>query len=229
MTVTTILTRALATLMVVAALATGGRTVAADSPASPPRRPIPDYFDPCAPIVEFDRDRFRAERISFALLEMKLRKEAKPAAFPFLEGDYEVLGPSTERYNCIAWTIGVTDQWVWPGKAVVDFDRLYARYRFKPLKTLDYSVVPGVEKVLIYDAPDKKTGGRAVTHGAKQEADGTWTSKVGAMALIKHRTPQAVSGGTYGSPKRVYARTAVPEARRKAGGRPPYLMPSLMR
>src|SRR5438270_5474904 len=43
-------------------------------------------------------------------------------SFPHLGRDYEVLGPATAKYNCIAWSIGVTNRWVWPGDRIEDFD-----------------------------------------------------------------------------------------------------------
>ena len=39
-------------------------------------------------------------------------------AFPGLVGkDYEVISPKDEKYNCIAWAVGVADDWWWPDEA----------------------------------------------------------------------------------------------------------------
>ncbi len=52
--------------------------------------------------------------------------------FPNLE-TWSITGPATPygtsgRYNCIAWSVGITDQWFWPGNTVADFDIFYASY-----------------------------------------------------------------------------------------------------
>lgn len=36
------------------------------------------------------------------------------------------------------------------------------------------------------------------THAAKQQADGSWSSKIGNGEDIRHRTPHALSGREYG-------------------------------
>ena len=58
-----------------------------------------------------DEDRLRGERT-------RLDNPTERGEFPHLGKDFEVLGPATKQYNCIAWSIGVTDQWVWPGEKV---------------------------------------------------------------------------------------------------------------
>ena len=39
-----------------------------------------------------------------------------------------VTGASTKGYNCIAWTVGVTTRWIWPGAHISDFDRFYNKF-----------------------------------------------------------------------------------------------------
>jgi hypothetical protein len=141
------------------------------------------------------------------------------SGFPNLGGNYEVLAARTPpsnlaqyftTYNCIAHTIGVHTQWVWPssrsdGKAfAADFDRLYGQYGFQRVSDLDFSLQAGFEKIVLYG--NVVNGVVEATHGAHQEADGTWTSKLGSNPLIRHATPQAVAGGTYGQPIAVYVR-----------------------
>jgi hypothetical protein len=41
-----------------------------------------------------------------------------------------------------------------------------------------------------------------------QEPDGTWMSKLGALALIHHATLEALRGPVYGTPVAVYVRPA---------------------
>jgi hypothetical protein len=125
--------------------------------------------------------------------------------FPRLGGDYEVLGPATKTYNCIAWSIGITNQWVWPGARVEDFDRLYGANGYRRITTLDYSRQPGVDKIVLYGKrnPD---GTWAATHGARQLADGSWSSKLGELPLIRHLDPNDVDGTVYGVPLAVFTR-----------------------
>jgi type VI secretion system secreted protein VgrG len=124
--------------------------------------------------------------------------------FPNLGKNYEVLKPGTSTYNCIAWSLGITDEWIWPGTSVQTFDKLNAKHGFKPLSKLDYKAVPGVEKIVLYG---KTVNGRLVaTHQARQMPDGTWTSKLGKMAVIRHATPDSLDGPDYGKPVAVYAR-----------------------
>ena len=46
--------------------------------------------------------------------------------FPNLDvNKAKVSGAATTKYNCIAWTVGVTNRWIWPGSNLSDFDRFY--------------------------------------------------------------------------------------------------------
>ena len=130
----------------------------------------------------------------------------KSPSFPNLKADtFVAIGPYSQRYNCIAWTLGIRDQWVWPGTTVKDFDALYAKSGYRPLDTMDTSLDPKLEKVVIFGVP-QMGGGLEVTHGVHQEADGQWTSKLGTEPLIRHRDLEGVAGPSYGKPIRVYVR-----------------------
>jgi hypothetical protein len=132
----------------------------------------------------------------------------KSPSFPNLtEDNFVGIGPSTQRYNCIAWTLGIRDEWVWPGTRMEDFDRLYGEHGYTPLDTLDFAPREGFEKVVIYGLPPKGTRREIeVTHGARIHADGQLTSKLGTNPLIRHQTADGVSGPSYGEPVRVYER-----------------------
>jgi hypothetical protein len=141
------------------------------------------------------------------------REMTKPSwktNFPNL-GPYEVLAPSTGRenkkgaYNCIAHTLRIYSRWVWPGKKVADFDRLYNSHGYKRLRKVDYRFNPKLDKIVLY-AKVLKNGQLECTHGARQLADGTWTSKLGGGPLIRHKTPAAVGGPSYGRPIAVYVK-----------------------
>lgn len=123
---------------------------------------------------------------------------------------FEVLAPATPKgkakrvYNCIAHSMRVYDRWVWPGSRVSDFDREYATVGLRRVKGLDFSFNPKYEKVVLY--AHVKGGKIECTHGSRQLADGTWTSKLGQGPLIRHATPDSVSGPSYGRPIAVYIR-----------------------
>ncbi len=130
--------------------------------------------------------------------------------FPNL-GRFEVLSSHTAAdkktgYNCIAHTIRVYNRWVWPGKKLADFDRLYRSYGYKRIRKMDYSFETDLDKIVLYGKV-KKNGGIECTHGARQLADGTWTSKLGTGPLIRHSTPAALRGPSYGRPIAVYVKT----------------------
>ena len=84
-------------------------------------------------------------------------------------------------------------------------DRMYKAKGYTRVKGLDFRLVRGLKKVVVYA---HVAGGRIreVTHAAVQEADGTWTSKLGQLPLIRHSNPQALSGPSYGQPVAVYVK-----------------------
>jgi hypothetical protein len=133
--------------------------------------------------------------------------------FPRL-GKFEVLAPATGKpgtkgsYNCIAHSMRVYDRWIWPGTRVADFDKEYAKVGLRRVKGLDYRFDPKVEKVVLF-ANVKANGVVECTHGARQLADGTWTSKLGQGPLIRHATPDSVAGPSYGRPIYLYVKSRV--------------------
>jgi hypothetical protein len=143
-------------------------------------------------VAPLNRSRFPAER-------------AFVTGFPNLGADFEVLAPRNSTFNCIAWSMGITNRWVWPGKSVADFDREYGRLGFYRLRTLDYRLQPGVTRIVLYGQV-KPAGMIECTHAARQATDGTWTSKLGKLPLIRHLTPEALNGQSYGRPIAVYVR-----------------------
>lgn len=130
---------------------------------------------------------------------------AQQAAFPRLGSNYEVLALGTPKYNCISWSLGVTNKWIWPGKTVADFDRLYTSYGYKRAPRRSYSRQTGLDKVVLYGKV-QKDGKVEVTHAARQFPDGSWSSKLGKNPLIRHMQPVDVAGPSYGVPIAVYTR-----------------------
>lgn len=130
--------------------------------------------------------------------------------FPKLTADnFRALSPPTQDYNCIAWTVGKRDEWLWPGTTVEAFDDLYARHGYEPLAGPDVTHDPAVDKIAIYGIRPASGGSSrepVVTHGAVMNDDGRWTSKMGNLPLIEHEDPTVVEGSSYGELLRVYAR-----------------------
>ena len=150
-------------------------------------------------------DVVRAAQLEVERQGMLKSREIRSGFPRLMETNFELLAPGTDRFNCIAWSAGITDRWVWPGANVVDFDKLYAEHGYRRLADPDYSVQPGVEKVVLY-AKVTKDGSLTATHAARQEAAGTWSSKLGQCPLIRHQTPEDLVGPAYGLPIAVYIR-----------------------
>jgi hypothetical protein len=127
-------------------------------------------------------------------------------AFPRLGDNFKVLAPSTRKYNCIAWSIGKSTEWVWPGSNLADFDLLYGERGYVRQKDLNLAVVPGKQKIVVYATLNCDATIREVTHAALQQPDGSWTSKLGGLALIQHPTLESLRGPVYGTPVAVYIR-----------------------
>lgn len=148
----------------------------------------------------------RAESLDESRARQALLSPTMRESFPRLKNAFTVLKPSTQTYNCIAWSIGTTREWVWPGDRVADFDGLYARHGYSRQPGLNLALEPGKCKVVVYATLNPDATINAVTHAAVQGPDGSWTSKLGSMALIRHATPGALRGRTYGTPVAVYVR-----------------------
>src|SRR4051794_15423465 len=95
--------------------------------------------------------------------------------FPKLDVDQAVV--TAERstvYNCISWTVGVTNRWLWPGSSIADFDALYRGFGY----------------VLSTDGPIAAWGlsTSSMTHGCiSGPGHGPrWESKCGADLRIQH-------------------------------------------
>ncbi len=139
------------------------------------------------------------------------------ANFPNLGHGYEVLAAASDRYNCISWSLGVTDRWLWPARPGLpitfgDFDDLYSRHGYRKLSALDFTRAAGHEKIVLY-ARVTPENVLEPTHAARQHDDGSWTSKVGKLPLIRHLQPGDLEGSIYGTPFAVYVRQKPPRAK----------------
>jgi len=131
--------------------------------------------------------------------------------FPKLvSGDWCVTGPATGTYNCIAWSVGDTSQWIWDqvdtygdndGTVTIpDFDAFYDQTR---------GLIPS-------EHPSSNTRvalfakGNAPTHAAPFNPNTPscgaipFTSKLGQSVRISHDLYQLEGGPTYGDIVRYY-------------------------
>jgi hypothetical protein len=92
---------------------------------------------------------------------------------------------ASSAYNCIAWTVGITNRWIWPGGALAHFDTFYRGYGFArssngPIAAWGHST-------------------SAMTHGSVSGPGHgpRWESKCGQDLRIQHGLNELV-GGLYG-------------------------------
>ena len=145
------------------------------------------------------------------------------SAFENLTDCYGVTDQPTNRYNCIAWSVGDDNHWIWwkVDKAygnyngvveVSDFDRFYLTYNYVP--SAGCAQESGKEKVALYGkrtSDPKYPDGWEPTHAARQvlqsiggEGD-WWESKEGDSKRIFHRLDE-LKGNNYGDVIKCYER-----------------------
>jgi hypothetical protein len=135
----------------------------------------------------------------------------------FQTGQFEVVSGSNMKYNCIAHSLGITNEWIFPKRDVADMDKLMEKYGYTALDVLDLSLQEGIQKVVVcgfasevpnmstnahYPASDKYA---EVRHAIKQEVDGTWTSKDGDGETMRTLSPNTMRKDN-GVPIRVYVK-----------------------
>ena len=136
-------------------------------------------------------------------------------AFPGLSTEgYEIVGESSDRYNCIAYAAGDADRWwsyhrrrYWPDYAVrsdsiESLIEVFAGLGFQQCQ--DSSLESGYEKVALYEEQG------VWTHAALQTSTGRWRSKMGQGPVIEHLNPESLSDGIYGNPT-IYMRRSASE------------------
>jgi len=130
------------------------------------------------------------------------------ALFPNLQReDYHVIGRATARFNCIAHAAGDSERPWWPVEEGDDrafWPNEIAREEsveafLAAFATLGYvtctgpELEPGFDKLAIYADPNGRP-----KHAAKQTLSGFWSSKLGSLQTIEHRTLEALEGDSYG-------------------------------
>ena len=109
--------------------------------------------------------------------------------------DWRVTGEYCTSYNCIAWSVGVTDEFLWPFDDEEAYDHFYEGYgyvRVEDEETAD---------IAMWVSPS----GDAV-HAARRVAGGWWESKIGKTERILHRLDDL--DGSYGRVFKFYRRGA---------------------
>jgi len=109
-----------------------------------------------------------------------------------------VTDEATNRYNCLAWTLGITTSWVWPwgsrNATKSEFDALYRSYGFNPAGS---GSIAGFGLNLNSMTHGSITG---PGHGPR------WESKCGAWLRIQHGLGELEGGSQYGNVLGFYAR-----------------------
>jgi len=113
--------------------------------------------------------------------------------------DFSITSNQDTRYNCIAWAAEKSDRWWWPAVGyywppdfplhvtVQNFLSVFATLGYTQCSSFDFE--PGYDKVAIYlDAAGRPS------HMARQLPDGMWTSKLGPLWDIAHKTLQGLEG-----------------------------------
>jgi len=109
--------------------------------------------------------------------------------FPNLR-NFNITAPYSRTYNCISWTVGVTNAWLWPGSSVANFDAFYAGYGWSPSSNGNREYRR--RKIALWAI------GSACQHGSLEYIACDWhESKCGSLERIIHDKRQ-MEGGSYG-------------------------------
>lgn len=124
--------------------------------------------------------------------------------FPKLAGEeFQIIGPVSDRYNCLAYAAGDTSQpWsdepedYWPPQvarnpSITGLENLFRWLGYKKCK--GPRLEAAYQKVALYASKG------LWTHAALQTPDGRWRSKLGKGVLIEHQSPLSVTGDLYGN------------------------------
>lgn len=122
-------------------------------------------------------------------------KQRFRALFPNLNvNSTVVMGEVSTVYNCISWTVGYTDRWIWPGPTIQQFDAVYRKFGF---------VRAGNGPIAVWGQSTS-----AMTHGCiSGPAHGPrWESKCGSDLRIQHGLNE-LAGASYGRVLAFYAKS----------------------
>jgi len=115
--------------------------------------------------------------------------------FPSLDVNRAVVtGEMSTVYNCISWTVGVTNRWLWPGNSLANFDTFYRGFGF---------VRAGNGTIAAWGISASSMTHGSITgpgHGPR------WESKCGGDLRIQHGLGELVSS-SYGHVVAFYRRS----------------------
>lgn len=124
--------------------------------------------------------------------------------WPNLNGNFEYTSIETKNYNCVAWAVHITHkriQFDYLDDGEPDMEQNVSRYIEFYIKE-GFEVCEndllenGIEKIVLYCYTDSLE----FSHVARQLEDGEWTSKMGDLEDISHRTVDTLVGSFYGKP-----------------------------
>ena len=130
--------------------------------------------------------------------------------FPNIDnGSCVETSPEDSEYNCIAWALGIKDEWwqpdmIWPDDLPSNADAttvvaLFEKFGYRNCASADFE--PDKVKIAIY-----ATGSR-FSHVAIQK-ENSWSSKLGPGWDISHEQPEMLEGSSYGYVQYVMERSA---------------------
>ncbi|HEV2818417.1 MAG TPA: hypothetical protein VGW40_14490 [Allosphingosinicella sp.] len=117
--------------------------------------------------------------------------------FPNLDVNAAVVtGEATTDYNCISWTVGVTNAWLWPGSTIQDFDAFYNQHGF--WRASGGSIAAWGDSFA------------AMTHGSVSGPGHgpRWESKCGSLLRIQHGLNE-LDSPSYGHIVAYYSRRGI--------------------
>ncbi|MCY3627045.1 MAG: hypothetical protein OXG88_05340 [Gammaproteobacteria bacterium] len=130
--------------------------------------------------------------------------------FPRLDAsNHTITSPQSSEYNCIAWAAGrhpQDEEWWWPVPedepqlfwpdgvsrvvSIESFVNAFTTLGYRECVSGEFE--EDLEKVALYAIDDRPT------HMARQLDDGSWTSKLGELEDICHKTLDLLEGDYYG-------------------------------
>lgn len=148
-------------------------------------------------------------------------------AFPRLQGtDWSLSSKADDLYNCIAWAVGITTEWWWPGDPGMThwpegIPRLLTLETFRDaFATLGYAVCPGDELEPGFEKIALFANEQGIPkHAARQRTSGRWTSKLGRLEDIDHAL-RDLEGTLYGLVVLIMKRPLPAVATEAKGGQP---------
>lgn len=112
--------------------------------------------------------------------------------------NFQLTSCKTDDYNCIAWSLGIDDEWkqVYENNLGVrdcnKYIELFKESGFIVIENSNFE--EGILKIAIfYEASTNH-----FKHVARQINNNSWTSKLGEWEDIQHNTPEDLLGDSYG-------------------------------